>query len=100
MAPADKVVSNITLHFPLLKKRCCHENPAVRGECGYIMVKLVGCGPVLWVVLLQVSWAWNMSQIPSKNALILCKKMHPLFHFAHPKYPYIMLKYPSKNWGM
>jgi hypothetical protein len=47
MAPADKVVSNITLHFCLLKKRHCHENLAVRGGYGYIMVKLVGCRPVV-----------------------------------------------------
>jgi hypothetical protein len=57
MASADKVVSNITLHFPLLKKRRCSENPAVRGGYGYIMVKLVGCRPGLWVVLLKISWA-------------------------------------------
>ena len=41
-----------------------------------------------------------MNNIPSKNALILCKKIHPLFHLAHSKYPYILLKYPSKKWGM
>ncbi len=70
MDPADEVVSDITLHFCLLKNCCCDENPAVRGGYGYIMVKLVGCGPGLWAVLLQVSWAWNMSNIPSINALI------------------------------
>jgi hypothetical protein len=49
----------------------------------------------LWVVLLKFSWALNNS---SKNALILhTKKIHPLFHLAHLKYPYIVLKYPSKN---
>jgi hypothetical protein len=41
-----------------------------------VMVKLVGRRPGLWVVLLQVSWAWNMSNITSKNALILLKKNH------------------------
>ncbi len=59
------------------------------------MVKLEECGPGLWVVLLQVSWGWNMSHVSSKT-LILCKKIHPLFHLAHPKYPYILLKYLSK----
>ncbi len=39
-----------------------------------IMVKLVGCGPGLWVVLLQVSWVWNVSNITSKNALYDVKK--------------------------
>jgi hypothetical protein len=48
MAPADKVVSNIALHFCLLKKRRCNENPAVRGGYGYIMVKLHGVRT--WVV--------------------------------------------------
>jgi hypothetical protein len=62
-----------------------------------VMVKLVGCGHGLWVVLLQVSWAWNMRNITSKNALILHEKIHPLFHLTHPKYPYILLKYLSKN---
>ncbi len=31
-----------------------------------VMVKLVGCRPGLWVVLLRVSWAWNMNNITSK----------------------------------
>jgi hypothetical protein len=66
MAPADEIVSNITLHFCLLKKRRSDENLAVRGGYGYIMVKLMGCRPVV-VVLLKISWAWNN---PSKNALI------------------------------
>jgi hypothetical protein len=70
MAPADEAISNITLHFCLLKKRHCNENPAVRGGYGYIMVKLVGCGPGLWVVLLKISWVWIMSNNPSKNAMI------------------------------
>jgi len=35
-------------------------------------------------------------EIPSKNGLILCKKIHPLLHLGHPKYPYMLLKYPSK----
>jgi hypothetical protein len=42
-----------------LKKRRCNDNPAVRGGYGYIMVKFVGCGPGLWVVLLKISWAWK-----------------------------------------
>jgi hypothetical protein len=25
------------------------------------------------------------------------KKIHPLFHLAHPNYPYAVFKYPSKN---
>jgi hypothetical protein len=62
-----------------------------------VMVKFVGCRPGLWVVLLQVSWVLNMSNIKSKNALILRKKIHSLFHLAHQKYTYIFLKYPSKN---
>jgi hypothetical protein len=33
-----------------------------------------GTGPGLWVVLLQVSWAWNKGIIPFKNALTLLKK--------------------------
>jgi hypothetical protein len=93
MAPADKVVSNINLHFCLLKKHRCNENLAVRGGYRYIIVELVGCGPVVGCAL-KISWAWNN---PSKNALILHKKIHPLFHLVHPKYPYIVLKYPSKN---
>jgi hypothetical protein len=62
-----------------------------------VMVKLVGCGPGLWIVLLQVSWVWNMRNITSKNALILCKKNHPLFHLVHLKYPCILLKYLTKT---
>ncbi len=72
-------------------------NQAIRGGYGYIMVKLMGCGPGLRVGLLKVSWAWNMSNITSKIALILCKKIHPLFHLARLKYHYTLLKYPSKN---
>jgi hypothetical protein len=79
MVPADKVVSNITLHFCVLKKRHCDENPAIQGGYGCIMVKLVGCGPVLWVVLLTISWVWNMSNITSKNASILRKRNSILY---------------------
>jgi hypothetical protein len=59
MAPADKVGSNITLHFCLLKKRRWDENLAVRGGYGFIMGKLVGCGPGLLIVLFKISWAWK-----------------------------------------
>jgi hypothetical protein len=99
IAPAEEIVRGITLNFCLLKYHCCNEN-GDDGGCTAIMVKLVGCRPWLWVVLLQISWAWNMSHISSKNVLILCKKNHPLFHLAHPKYPYILHKYPFKKWGM
>jgi hypothetical protein len=64
------------------------------GDYGYIMVKLVGCGPVVSGGFLKISLAWNN---PSKKALIYYydtkKKIHPLFHLVHPKYPYIVLKY-------
>ncbi len=43
------------------------------------MVKLVGCRPGLWDVLLQASWRWNKFNIPSKNALILCQKNLTLY---------------------
>jgi hypothetical protein len=32
-----------------------------------------------------------------QKSLDVTKKIHPLFHLAHPKYPYILLKYPFKN---
>jgi hypothetical protein len=67
------------------------------GEDTDVMVKLVGCGPGLWVMLLKISWAWNMSNNPSNMPCYYVKKIYPLFHLAHPKYPYIVLKYPSKN---
>ncbi len=53
----------------------------VRLQRGFvdIMVKLVGCGPGLWIVLLQVSWECNDGNIPSKNALILGKKKSILY---------------------
>ncbi len=80
---------------------CCNSAVVMKigppWEVADVMVKLVGCQPRLWVVLLQVSWAQNMSNIPSKNALILQKKNHHLLHLAQPKYPCILLKYPSKN---
>jgi hypothetical protein len=59
MAPADEIGRDFTFHFCLLKKRRCNENLAVRGVYRYIMVKLVGCGPELWVVHLNISWAWK-----------------------------------------
>jgi hypothetical protein len=65
--PADKVASNITLHFCLLKKRHCHENPAIRGGYGYHGQTggvRIGCG----FLLLKISWPWNNQ---SKYALIL-----------------------------
>jgi hypothetical protein len=93
MAHAEEVVSSITLHFCLLKKRRCNKNLAIRGGYGYIMVKLVGCGPVVDCAFVNILGV----EIPSKNALLLRKKIHPLFHLAHPKYQYIVLKYPSKN---
>jgi hypothetical protein len=83
MAPAGEVVSNITLLFCLLKKRHWDENPAVRG--GY------GChgqtrGVQTWVVGCAFENLLGV-EILSKNALILHKNIHPLFHLAHPKYP-------------
>jgi hypothetical protein len=62
MAPAEEVVSNITLSFYMMKKRHCDDNPAIRGGYGYIMVKLMGCGPGLWVVLLKISWVQKINQ--------------------------------------
>jgi hypothetical protein len=66
-----------------------------------IMVKLVGWGPGLWVVLLKIYWVWNTSNDLSKNALILLIKFHPLFHLAHPKYTYCTLHSNiPKKWGI
>jgi hypothetical protein len=56
MAPADKVVSDIALHFCLLKSAV--EMKIWPSEEGTdIMVKLLGCRPGFWLALLQVSWA-------------------------------------------
>jgi hypothetical protein len=47
MAPADKVISDITLHFCLLKKSRCNEHLAIRegyGPHGQT------CGVWTWVV--------------------------------------------------
>jgi hypothetical protein len=96
MAPADKVVSNIALHFCLLKKRHCNENLAVGGGYEYHGQT---CGVQTWVVGCAFENLLGM-EIPSKNALTLCKKIHPLLHFAHPKYPHMLLKYPTKKWGI
>jgi hypothetical protein len=45
------------------------------------------CGSGLWVMLLQVSWAWNISNISSKNALILHKKNPSSIPSCTPKIP-------------
>ncbi len=71
MLPADKIVRKIALHFHLLNKCRCDENLAVTGGYVYIMVKPMGYVPGLLVVLFKISWAWNMSNIKSNNALIL-----------------------------
>ncbi len=52
-----------------------------------VVVKLVGYRHGLWVVLLQVSWAWNMSNITSKNSLILRKKKTSTIPSCAPKIP-------------
>jgi hypothetical protein len=75
MAPADKDISNITLHFCPLKKRHCHEHPAVRGGYGYIMVKLVGCKLVVGCAFENLLSVNNLS----KKALILGKKKSILY---------------------
>jgi hypothetical protein len=62
MAPAEEVVSNIALHFCMMKKCHCDENPAIKEGYGYIMFKLMGCEPGLWVVLLKISWVWKFHQ--------------------------------------
>jgi hypothetical protein len=59
MVPAEEVTSDIALHFCLLKKCHCNENLAISGGYGYIMVKLMVCGPGWWVVLLKISWVWK-----------------------------------------
>ncbi len=38
-----------------------------------------------------------MSNIPSKNTLILPKKIHPLFHLMHPKNPTFCSNTPKKR---
>jgi hypothetical protein len=96
MVPADMVFSNIILHFCLLKKRLCNKIWS-SGEGTDISWSNLWGADQLWVVLLKIYWTWNNL---SKNALILHKKIHPLFHLVHPKYPYIVLKYPSKKWGI
>ena len=81
--PADEVVSNITLHFCLLKK--CHwdENTAVRGGYGFqgqtrgVRTWVVGCA---FENLLGL-------EIPSKNALILNKKNLSSIPSCAPKLP-------------
>jgi hypothetical protein len=100
MAPADKAVSDITLHFHLLKKCSCDESPTIRGGYRYIMNKLVGCGPGLWVVLLKISWAWNMSNNPSKNALILSKKNPSSIPSCALKIPLHCAQIPLQKWGI
>ncbi len=41
------------------------------------MVKLVGCRPWLWAVLLLISWPWSMSNITSKKCLDTSQKEIP-----------------------
>jgi hypothetical protein len=100
MVPADKIVSDTTLHFCLMKKHRWDEILAVRGGYGYIMVKLIGYRPGLWVVLLQVSWAWKLAMFHQKMSQYYVKKNPSSIPSCAPKIPYIFLKYPSKKWGM
>jgi hypothetical protein len=52
MAPAGKIVSDIALHFCLLKKHHCNETLATRGGYEYhgqtrgVQTWVVGCAPV------------------------------------------------------
>jgi hypothetical protein len=69
------------------------------GEGMDIMVKLMGYGPRLWVVLLQVSWAWNMSNIPSKNALILRKKNPSSIPSCTPEIQLYFAQIPLQKMG-
>jgi hypothetical protein len=96
MAPADKVVSNIALHFCLLKK--CQILPS--GEGTDIMVKLMWCGIGLCVVLLKISWAWNMSNITSKNASTLRKKNPSSIPSCATKIPLHFAQIPFQKWGI
>ena len=56
MSPAEEVDGDITRNFRSLKLRRCKEIRAVMGGSGY-HGSIRG---VLGVVLLRVSWAWNI----------------------------------------
>ena len=58
MLPAEEVDGDITRNFRSLKSRPCDEIRAVVGGSGYNDHGSI-CG-VLGVVLLRVSWAWNI----------------------------------------
>jgi hypothetical protein len=64
-----------------------------------IMVKLVGYRPGLWVVLLKISWAWNMSNIAFKNALIYCKIIPSSIPSCTAKIPLHFAQIPLQKWG-
>ncbi len=96
MAPAEEVISNITLHICLLKKCRCDENPAIRGGNGYIMVK-VGCGPRLWVVLLKISWEWTFH--PKIPSYYVTNNPSSIPSCA-PKIPLHVTLIPFQKWGI
>jgi hypothetical protein len=66
-----------------------------------IMVKLVGFGPGLGVVLLQASWAWNKGNIPSKKRFeILRKKNLSSIPSCTPEIPLHFAQIPLQKWGI
>ncbi len=65
----------------------------VRISWSNLWVTDLGCGLCFWKSLGHGIWAILHLKMPWYNV----KKIHPLFHLAQPKYPYILLKYPSKN---
>ncbi len=94
IAPTEEVVKGIILNFHPLKYCCCDENGAVVGGYGcHVRTWVVGCA---LASLLGVEYEQSYIQ----KCLDITWKKHPLFHFAHKKYPYILLKYPSIKLGI
>jgi hypothetical protein len=96
---AEEVVRDITLLIFI----CCNSAVVIKIGLSWegmdVMVKLLGCRPGLWVVLLQVSWAWNMSNIPSKNALILRKKNPSVIPSFKAEIPLHFAQIPPQQMG-
>jgi hypothetical protein len=96
MASADEVVSNITLHFPLLKS-------AVAMKCGRQGMVRIYYGQTrrLWTWVLGYAFENLLGmEILSKNALILRKKKIYSIPTCAFKIPLHVAQIPLQKWGI
>ena len=99
MVPGEEVVGGINQYFQLFKTCHCDKNRAGREGYKY-HAQTCGVQAIVVCCAMQISWAWNLCNIPSKTSLLWLKKsiLHSILRIA--KYPTFYLKTSHQVWRL